>query len=87
MARAKESDTEVEAPSTSEDPRDRENDLTPPKSERKKLLFQVDINLDNRVVRIGIHEGDDIDETVTRFGKLFNLKPKQERLLKKRLRK
>ncbi len=37
-------------------------------------------------MRIGIHEGDDIDETVEKFGKMFGLKLKQEKLLKKRLR-
>ena len=51
-----------------------------------KLLFQVDINLDNKIVRIGIHDGDDIDETVEKFGKMFGLKLKQEKLLKKRLK-
>lgn len=72
--------TEIEAP-TSED-----QFLIKEKSPKKKLLFQVDINLDNKVVRIGIHEGDDVDETVDRFSKLFNLKPKQDRLLRKRLK-
>ena len=38
------------------------------------------------VVRISIHEGDNIDRIVEKFDKIFNLKPKQKELLTKRLK-
>jgi len=56
-----------------------------PKKE-KKSLFQVDINMDSKIVRITIHEGDNIDKIVKKFDSIFNLNPKQVDVLSQRLK-
>ena len=39
-----------------------------------------------RIVRISIHEGDNIDKIVQKFNDIFHLKPKQIQLLTQRLK-
>ena len=55
---------------------------------KKNVLFHVDINMDSsKVVRVAIHENDNIDRIVEKFDSLFKLKPKQKMMLKQRIKK
>ena len=41
----------------------------------------------SKVVRVAIHENDNIDRIVEKFDSLFKLKPKQKMMLKQRIKK
>lgn len=56
------------------------------KKKSKAVMFHVDINMDSKVVRIAIHEGDNIDRIVQQFDELFHLKPKQKAILTDRIK-